>query len=415
MKLKQRPDDFVVTEQTRYALDPRGRYSLYRVRKRGLATLEVVDILARMWRIPKASIGFGGLKDKYGATEQVVSVDRGPARNLRQSRLDLLFLGRSRDPIRRESFSGNAFEIVVRDLAPDEAARAHDRVGELVRGGVPNYFDTQRFGSARGSGQFAVKRLLLGDNEGALRLALATPAPEDRRRQRGIRETLDRHWGDWAACHRALPACPERSVVTYLEEHPGAFRRAFELIDRNLRNLYCSAYQSHLWNRVLARLVRARVGTGAIEVPYGLGAFVFYESLPPAAVEGLRALTLPAPRHNLKIESPELARLYERVFEEEGILQKDFRFRGMQDTYFKRGNRPALLVPEGLSAEPDAPDELNPGRRRVTLRFALPRGGYATIVVKRLALHAAPPAEAELPVDEAGAEDGPDDEADGGA
>jgi tRNA pseudouridine13 synthase len=408
MKLKQRPDDFVVTERTRFALDPRGRFALYRVKKRGLATLEVVEILARMWRLPKAAIGFGGLKDKYGATEQVVSVDRGPARSLRQSRLDLSFLGRSRDPVRRESFSGNDFEIVVRDLGADEASLLRTRVGEVVRGGVPNYFDTQRFGSARGSGQFAVKRLLLGDNEGALRLALAIPTQEDRRRQRAIRSTLDRHWGDWAACHRALPVCSERSVVTYLEAHPDGFRRAFELIDRNLRNLYCSAYQSHLWNRILARVVRARAGAGAIEVPYGLGAFVFYESLPPAAVEGLRALSLPAPRHNLRIEDPEIARLYERAFEEEGILQKDFRLRGMQDTYLKRGNRPALVVPEGLSAEPDAPDELNPGRRRVTLRFGLPRGSYATIIVKRLTLHEAPPEEAGDAPD-ANPDDGADD------
>jgi tRNA pseudouridine13 synthase len=361
-----------------------------------------------MWRLPKAAIGFGGLKDKYGATEQVVSVDRGPARSLRQSRLDLSFLGRSRDPVRRESFSGNDFEIVVRDLGADEASLLRTRVGEVVRGGVPNYFDTQRFGSARGSGQFAVKRLLLGDNEGALRLALAIPTQEDRRRQRAIRSTLDRHWGDWAACHRALPVCSERSVVTYLEAHPDGFRRAFELIDRNLRNLYCSAYQSHLWNRILARVVRARAGAGAIEVPYGLGAFVFYESLPPAAVEGLRALSLPAPRHNLRIEDPEIARLYERAFEEEGILQKDFRLRGMQDTYLKRGNRPALVVPEGLSAEPDAPDELNPGRRRVTLRFGLPRGSYATIIVKRLTLHEAPPEEAGDAPD-ANPDDGADD------
>jgi tRNA pseudouridine13 synthase len=294
----------------------------------------------------------------------------------------------------------------VRDLAPEEAGRLRARIGEVVRGGVPNYFDTQRFGSARGSGEFAVKHLLRGDNEGALRLALAVPTQEDRRRQREIREALHRNWGHWTACHRALPKCSERSVVAYLEAHPDGFRRAFELIDRNLRNLYCSAYQSHLWNRVLARLVRARVGADAIELPYGLGAFAFYESLPPAAVEELRSISIPAPRHNLQIARPELARLFERVFEEEGVLQKDFRLRGMQDTYFKRGNRPALVFPEGLTAEADAPDELNPGRRRATLRFALPRGSYATIVVKRLTLK--PPAAPEPggPEDEEGDEDG---------
>ncbi len=409
MKLKQKPDDFRVIEQTRYRIDPRGRYALYRVSKRGLATLEVVEILARMWRLPKKAIGFGGLKDKYGATEQVVSIDGGPPRSLRQARLELAYLGRSRDPIRRESFTGNTFEIVVRDLARAEVDRLRERVGEVVRCGIPNYFDTQRFGSARGSGEFAVKRLLLGDNEGALRLALAIPTQADRRRQREIRMILDRHWGDWPACHRALPKCSERSIVTYLESHPGGFRRAFELIDRNLRNLYCSAYQSHLWNRVLARVIRARAGAGAVEYPYGLGAFAFHETLPPAAIEALRALSIPAPRHNMTASDPTVARLFERVFEEEGILQKDFRLRGMQDTYFKRGNRAALVFPAGLGVESDAADELNDGRRRVTLRFDLPRGSYATIVVKRLTLE--PPAPGEEPEggEEVDADPDPDD------
>lgn len=386
MKLKQRPEDFEVVERTRYALDPRGRYALYRLAKRGLATLEVVEILARMWKLPRGAIGFGGLKDKYGATEQVFSIDRGPGRSLRQERFRLEFLGRSRDPIRRESFSGNAFAIVLRDLREEDASRLRRRIGEVARSGIPNYFDTQRFGSVRGTREFIAKRLIRGDNEGALRLALAAPAPEDRRRQREIRTILDRHWGDWGACHRALPKSSERSVVTYLESHPAGFRHAFELLDRNLRNLYCSAYQSHLWNRLLARLVRARAGAGAVEVPYGLGAFVFYETLPPAAVDELRPISIPAPRHNMKIEHPEVARLYGRIFEEEGILLKDFRLRGMKDTYFKRGNRAALVFPEGLEAGPDEPDDLNAGRRKASLRFFLPRGSYATIVVKSLTL-----------------------------
>jgi tRNA pseudouridine13 synthase len=31
-----------------------------------------------------------------------------------------------------------------------------------------------------------------------------------------------------------------------------------------------------------------------------------------------------------------------------------------------------------------APDELHPGRNKVTLRFSLPRGAYATMLIKRL-------------------------------
>jgi tRNA pseudouridine13 synthase len=52
-------------------------------------------------------------------------------------------------------------------------------------------------------------------------------------------------------------------------------------------------------------------------------------------------------------------------------------------SFFSKGFRAAALVPEGLSEE-TGPDEVHPGRRRLALAFDLPRGAYATILVKRL-------------------------------
>jgi tRNA pseudouridine13 synthase len=52
------------------------------------------------------------------------------------------------------------------------------------------------------------------------------------------------------------------------------------------------------------------------------------------------------------------------------------------DLFFSRGERAATVRPEELSHEA-ADDELYPGRRKIALRFDLPRGSYATILVKR--------------------------------
>jgi tRNA pseudouridine13 synthase len=41
--------------------------------------------------------------------------------------------------------------------------------------------------------------------------------------------------------------------------------------------------------------------------------------------------------------------------------------------------------PENLSHASE-PDELNQGRMKLTLRFDLPRGSYATMLVKRVSL-----------------------------
>jgi tRNA pseudouridine13 synthase len=54
-----------------------------------------------------------------------------------------------------------------------------------------------------------------------------------------------------------------------------------------------------------------------------------------------------------------------------------------RDSFFSKGERPAITIPRDLKMHSDE-DDLNAGRSRVTLQFVLPRGAYATIFVKRL-------------------------------
>jgi tRNA pseudouridine13 synthase len=46
--------------------------------------------------------------------------------------------------------------------------------------------------------------------------------------------------------------------------------------------------------------------------------------------------------------------------------------------------RAAVAMPEDCEAEGPAEDELYPGRQKLALRFFLPRGSYATVLIKRL-------------------------------
>src|SRR5439155_13536155 len=148
-------------------------------------------------------ISFGGLKDRHARTEQAISIRGGPERKFEGSAFRVEFLGRSRDPITRASFHGNRFEITVRDLGeiPD--------LGPVKRFGIPNYFDDQRFGSLRGTdGEFIGRALVRGENEKALKLALASPSGEDRKKERDLKTLLRDRWGDWAALATELPPTP---------------------------------------------------------------------------------------------------------------------------------------------------------------------------------------------------------------
>ncbi len=134
----------------------------------------------------------------------------------------------------------------------------------LAREGVPNYFDDQRFGSVAGEGgEFIARLLVRGRFEDALRLALAAPYEFDRAAQKEEKRLLAAHWGDWARLKDVLPRGHARSLVDYLRVHPGDFRGAVARLRPELRGLYLSAYQSHLWNRMLAHWLTHAPAAGA--------------------------------------------------------------------------------------------------------------------------------------------------------
>ncbi len=367
MKIKHRPEDFLVREIDRYDLRG-GPYSLYRLEKWDIGTIEAVGNVARKWKIPRDRISFGGLKDRHARTEQVISIRNGPDRDFEGSSFRLKWLGRAREPIGRDSFDANAFTIVVRDLEriPDLEA--------IRRWGFPNYFDDQRFGSLRGAGgEFIGRCLVRGEFEKALRIAIASPAPEDRRSHREVKTRIRDRWGDWPGLKETLPRTPERSIVAFLADHPGDYARAFERLETNLRILYVSAYQSWLWNRALAERLRSLPET--FEVPYTAGRMVFYRSLPD---DRLFELSIP-----LLSPSTSPDEVYSKLLTEEGVELRQFRIKRLEKTFFGRGDRSAIARPARLRAEA-SPDELHSRRQKWTLSFELPKGSYATVLLKGL-------------------------------
>lgn len=106
----------------------------------------------------------------------------------------------------------------------------------------------------------------------------------------------------------------------------------------------------------------------------------FYRSLEEPQRRTLLAARIPFPSARAKIDDPAMKARMERALGDE--LRK-MRIRHPKDSFFSRGERPALVMPAELSHE-SADDELYPPHRKLTLRFDLPRGSYATILVKRL-------------------------------
>ncbi len=61
----------------------------------------------------------------------------------------------------------------------------------------------------------------------------------------------------------------------------------------------------------------------------------------------------------------------------------DLRIKHLKDIFFSKGSRACLFFPGHLRAAAED-DALHPGRRALRLSFELPKGSYATILVKRI-------------------------------
>ena len=234
-----------------------GRFSFYRLTKRNIGTIEAVETIARRWNLAGRQVSYGGLKDRHAVTVQYLTITEGPARPISTPNFELRYLGRVPQPYGPQHFRGNRFQLVLRDMSDAAVSSALADLSTLASDGLPNYFDDQRFGSVGVSGQFIAHAWLKGDHERALKLALAEPNPFDRAGVKAQKAILRAHWGQWTEAKARLDRSSTRSIVTYLADHPTDFRGAFARMRRELRALYFSAFQSHLWNILLRALDRA--------------------------------------------------------------------------------------------------------------------------------------------------------------
>lgn len=402
MKIKQSPDDFRVEELTDVRPGDRGDFAIYRLDKTGWNTPDVLAAVRRIWKIDWQRMSYGGLKDRHAVTTQFVSIERGPMTNLEQKGWSLTYLGRDFEPYTSAAIRANRFRVVVRNLHPWQIGRAEAAAADIAQVGVPNYFDDQRFGSVNEDRRFVAQEMVLGRFDEALKLALAGEYEFDRAAEKKEKATLLAHWGDWPACKAALPRGHARSLVDYLVHHPADFRGACERLRPELRGLYLSVYQSDLWNRCLSKWLTANLPSADVTgVSLRLGTFAVPKRMDDGTLADWHHGTLPLLSARLKPAGDEpWIPIAEAVLAEDGLTLDQLKIKGMDRPFFSKGDRAMRLMPADFSLAAE-PDERHAKRQKLVLNFELPRGCYATMIVKRLtATKPLPP----LPAPAAGAE-----------
>lgn len=388
MKLKQRPEDFVVREGFRFEPAPEGPVWVYRLDKQKVSTLQALERISKDFNVRRRNLSVCGLKDKQGRTEQLVGVlggALGPTEVVQTGDLRLKLIGRTAQPLTSGNITANRFEVTVRDLSPEEAARVPESVAEVQRAGVVNYFDSQRFGFLKHGQGFIGKQLVRGDWEGALKSFLATPSELDKSDDAKVKAFWRDHWGEWQLHAPQEAGKRYAPVLRQLRQDPTDFRGAFLHVDRRIRMMALFELQSFVWNEGVKRYLSLRVPSAElIGLRYQVGALTFPRALPRELRDELWARSFPLLAPDSSFEDDQVRDAALGALRTQGLKLDELRVPLTPQLFFKHEERPLFVVPGKLRVNEPRRDELNRGRLKLNLSFTLPPGAYATLVVRRV-------------------------------
>src|SRR5438132_544170 len=297
--------------------------------KQKVSTLQALERLSQEFGVRRRNLSICGLKDKQGRTEQLVGVlggALGAGEVVQSGDLRLKLIGRTAQPLTSANISANRFEVTVRDLSREEAARVPESVAEVQRVGVVNYFDSQRFGFLKHGQGFLARQLLRGDWAGALRAFLATPSELDKSDDAKVKAFWRDHWGEWQLREPHEAGKRYAPVLRQLREDPRDFKGAFMHIDRRVRAMALFELQSFVWNEGVKRYLGARVAAAEmIGLRYQAGSLMFPRALPRELRDELWAKTFPLLAPDSQFEDEQVRTAALGALRSQGLQLADLR------------------------------------------------------------------------------------------
>lgn len=385
--IKRYNEDFVVEEVPLYTPSGEGTHVYFTIEKQGMTTPAAVQQIARRLGRNAHDIGFAGMKDAHAITRQMMSVEHiDPQRvaALEMARLRVLSVTRHTNKLKLGHLAGNRFILRIRETVrrvEEAEPQATAILDILVQRGVPNYFGPQRFG-ARGDNALIGRAVVRNDLAEAISYILGKPGPVDHGEVQKARELFDA--GDYEGAAATWPrAFGEQTKWCRVLARGGSFENAWRSVNHTLRKLYFSAFQSDLFNQVLARRIEGvdRVLVGDLAWKHRNGACFRVED---ATVEQPRCdifeISPTGPLHGRRMTEAlhEPGLIEAEVLAGSGVTREELDRRGSD--HFDGGRRPLRVPIDDPRVEPGK-DDRGP---YLELQFMLPAGSYATNVTREI-------------------------------
>ncbi len=165
---------------------------------------------------------------------------------------------------------------------------------------------------------------------------------------------------------RAVTLIDNAECVKAIKSKPTDYVGALKRIPLRLLRMYVNSYQSYLFNEILSRYLKKKANK---TVKYSLGDFVFVDKKEEDLLVPLIGFSKPQVKGKIKD-------ILEKLLSKEKITYKDFIIRQIPKISLEGEMRKAFVEVKNF--------EIKEEKDSVKLKFFLPKGSYATVVIKAL-------------------------------
>ncbi|MDE1828458.1 MAG: tRNA pseudouridine(13) synthase TruD [Candidatus Micrarchaeota archaeon] len=383
--IKRSPQDFIVKEITKRGRiiepdrvytaeelgeteDKEGKFVTFVLQKSEWNTIQALQTVAKRLGRGVKSIGYAGMKDRNASTTQLASifgVDEKAVLGVVTKDIKINGAWRSTEGVGMGELLGNSFEITINECDPTNIGK----IAEELDSKMLNYFDAQRFGNRLNNAKVGL-HIMKGELEEAVLEFLTATTNENNKQAVEARKTLLEE-RDFA---RALEYFPgylkaERTMLYALSGEGTDYARAIRSIPRGISILFIHAVEALIFNyetEIMAKehsFEQARLFCG-----HDLYGFPDMNSVSSEKKE-IPVSTL------IGYETDERAidDYQNEILENLGINRESFKIKSMPELSMRGAHRPIITPIKDFGYEA--------GENSLKVRFSLPSGSYATILI----------------------------------
>ncbi len=323
-QIKQIPEDFVVKEIFNVkAFSDKGTYVYFKLKKKEWNTIDAIKFISRKLGIPEKEVGFAGSKDKNAITEQMISI-----KNVRKERIDKLELKLTE----QKDTESRSLELEFIGYGNQPIC-----LGDLQG----NYFE------------IVIRNLDL--NVLKEKAKIVNYFDEQRFGRNNIkvgRNIIKKNFKE------AVRLIENERLNNHLKQKENDFIGALKLLPDRILKLYVHAYQSYIWNETIKEVLKNTMNIESIPL-IGFGT-------------------------NLNKYGSVTKKIIEKIMLREEITQTDLIVKQIPNLSLEGDERRVFVEIQDFKVLEKGNDELNKNKKKVKVSFSLPKGSYATRVVKEM-------------------------------